>query len=44
MELEALGLVKAVYVVHVDAHAWGVNYIVGCCNATEHGRYGLSCM
>ena len=33
-------------IVHVDVHAWIVSCVVDCYNtiATEHARYGLSCM
>ena len=39
--MEGSGVGNAVCIVHVD-----VSYVVGGCNvvATEHGRYGLSCM
>ena len=44
--MEGSGLGTAGCAVHVDVHALTVSCVVGCYNAvaTEHGRYGLSCM
>ena len=44
--IEGSGLGTAGCAVHVDVHALTVSGVVGCYNAvaTEHGRYGLSCM